>query len=66
MAQNNYINRLENDLAVANAYITRLHNELSELRAYLSSDKFSTDRTVQVMDVDTRIREALSTANATW
>jgi len=66
MAQNNYINRLENDLAAAEAFIGSLTDELSSIRAYLSSDKFASDHTVQTMDVDTRIREALSTATTVW
>lgn len=59
MAQNNYINRLENDLAAANAYMLSMENELAALRGYLASDKFAIDPTVQVRDVDTRIREAM-------
>lgn len=66
MAQNNYINRLENDLAAANAYMISMENELAALRGYLASDKFANDPTVQTMDVDTRIREALSTATTVW
>jgi hypothetical protein len=56
----NYIKYLEQDQAAQMAQVTTLETGIAELRAYLASDKFRSDTTVQVADVDRRLQEILS------
>jgi hypothetical protein len=53
----NYIKRLQEDGSVKAAELETLYSGLTALCVYLSSDKFANDPTVQVRDVQTRIRE---------
>lgn len=59
----NYINRLENELAEKTTELDTLQRELNSFRAYLTTDKFATDRTIQVQDVENRLMDARNIAS---
>jgi hypothetical protein len=61
----NYIKSLEATVTVKDQEIIAINRGLNDLASYLTSDKFSTDPTVQVSDVlryITEIRQAASDA----
>jgi hypothetical protein len=53
-----YVQRLDRERRQAEDELTALQQGLTDLRIYLTSEKFSTDRTVQVADVLARVDEA--------
>ena len=60
--ESNYIKRLQQDGSLKAGELETLYSGLTALCVYLSSDKFANDPTVQVRDVQTRIREIVQDA----
>jgi len=54
----NHIERLTRQAASVRAEADALHEGINDLLVYLASDKFASDPTVQVADVQRRLRAA--------
>ena len=63
MARGEYIPKLQRQVRAVNAALISAHQGLTDLIAYCQSDKFSTDKTVQVNDIILRCQELKTAMN---
>ncbi len=60
----NYITKLQADNEALRAQLAAALEAINETRSYIASDKFRQDTTVQVQDIENRLRDAAMLAVA--